>query len=108
MYFYYISGQWIINPEFRLGRFITLSDDYFTYDKCIFITLVASELLILSLDLVKNRVGVMSLEMRKSFIGQILVGLIEKTTDSKVMKAITKMVEDWVKTKVCIVTESQY
>jgi hypothetical protein len=34
--------------------------------------------------------------------------LNEKTTDSKVMKAITKMVEDWVKTKVCIVTESQY
>ncbi|XP_076072619.1 transformation/transcription domain-associated protein-like isoform X5 [Mytilus galloprovincialis] len=63
---------------------------------------VASELLILSLDLVKNRVGVMSLEMRKSFIGQILVGLIEKTTDSKVMKAITKMVEDWVKTKTAI------
>ena len=61
---------------------------------------VASELLILSLDLVKNRVVVMSIEMRKSFIGQILVGLIEKTPDSKVMKAITKMVEDWVKTKV--------
>ncbi|XP_041366452.1 transformation/transcription domain-associated protein-like [Gigantopelta aegis] len=60
---------------------------------------VASELLILSLDLVKNRVGVMSLEMRKSFIGQILVGLIEKTPDNKVMKAITKMVEDWVKIK---------
>ncbi|XP_065923524.1 transformation/transcription domain-associated protein isoform X7 [Magallana gigas] len=60
---------------------------------------MASELLILSLDLVKNRVGVMSLEMRKSFIGQILVGLIEKTSDPKVMKAITKMVEDWVKTK---------
>ena len=61
---------------------------------------MASELLILSLDLVKNRVVVMSIEMRKSFIGQILVGLIEKTPDSKVMKAITKMVEDWVKTKV--------
>jgi len=61
---------------------------------------VASELLIISLDLVKNRVVVMSMEMRKSFIGQILVGLIEKTPDSKVMKAITKMVEDWVKTKV--------
>ncbi|XP_052799623.1 transformation/transcription domain-associated protein-like isoform X2 [Mya arenaria] len=60
---------------------------------------VASELLIISLDLVKNRVVVMSIEMRKSFIGQILVGLIEKTPDSKVMKAITKMVEDWVKTK---------
>ena len=59
----------------------------------------ASELLILSLDLVKNRVGVLSIEMRKSFIGN-LVCLIEKTPDPKVMKAITKMVEDWVKTKV--------
>ena len=61
---------------------------------------VASELLILSLDLVKNRVGVMSPDMRKGFIGNILVALIDKTIDPKVMKAITKMVEDWVKTKV--------
>ena len=61
---------------------------------------IASELLILSLDLVKNRVGVMSPEMRKGFIGTILVGLIEKTPDAKVMKAVMKMVEDWVKTKV--------
>lgn len=52
---------------------------------------MTSELLILSLDLVKTRVVVMSLEMRKSFIGQILVGLIEKTPDIKVMKAITKV-----------------
>lgn len=42
----------------------------------------------------------MSMDMRKCFIGTILVGLIEKTTDPKVMKAITKMVEDWVKIKV--------
>ena len=61
---------------------------------------MASELLILSLDLVKNRVGVMSPDMRKGFIGNILVALIDKTQDPKVMKAITKMVEDWVKTKV--------
>ncbi|GAB6032800.1 hypothetical protein CHUAL_012003 [Chamberlinius hualienensis] len=60
---------------------------------------VASELLILSLDLVKNRVGVMGPDMRKTFIGTILVGLIEKTQDVKVMKAITKMVEEWVKQK---------
>ena len=63
---------------------------------------VATELLILGLDMVKNRVGVMSPDMRKGFIGTILVGLIEKTQDAKVMKAITKMVEDWVKTKVCV------
>lgn len=60
---------------------------------------MATELLILSLDLVKNRIGVMGQEMRKAFIQTILVGLIEKSTDPKVMKAITKMVEDWVKNK---------
>ncbi|KAJ9592433.1 hypothetical protein L9F63_015849, partial [Diploptera punctata] len=60
---------------------------------------VASELLILSLDLVKNRVVVMGAEMRKTFIGTILVGLIEKSTDIKIMKAITKMLEDWMKNK---------
>uniref|UniRef100_A0A146L0J1 Transformation/transcription domain-associated protein n=6 Tax=Lygus hesperus TaxID=30085 RepID=A0A146L0J1_LYGHE len=56
-----------------------------------------SDLLILSLDLVKNRVGVMQTETKKAFIGSILVGLIEKTTDSKVMKSICKMVEEWMK-----------
>lgn len=58
-----------------------------------------TELLILSLDLVKNRVGVMGQEMRKAFIGSILVGLIEKSPEVKVIKAVTKMVEDWVKSK---------
>ena len=82
-----------------------LASIYFFYISTMYIYLslnssVASELLILSLDLVKNRVGVMSIDMRKGFIGAILVGLIEKTSDSKVMKAITKMVEDWVRTKV--------
>lgn len=54
-------------------------------------TALTSELLILCLDLVKTRVVVMSVEMRKTFIGAILVGLIEKTPDIKVMKAITKV-----------------
>lgn len=45
---------------------------------------VALELLTLSLDLVKNRVVVMGVDMRKLFIGGILVGLIEKSTDVKV------------------------
>ena len=45
----------------------------------------ASELLILSLDLVKNRVAVMGQDMRKAFIGQLLVGLIEKSPDVKVV-----------------------
>ncbi|KAF0288488.1 Transformation/transcription domain-associated protein [Amphibalanus amphitrite] len=62
-------------------------------------TPVAVELLILALDLVKNRVGVMGLDMRKSFIGAILVNLIDKTSEVKVLKAITKMVDEWVKNK---------
>lgn len=60
---------------------------------------VATELLIISLELVKNRVGVMGGEMRKAFIGQVLVSLIEKSTDTKVIGAIVKMLEDWVKNR---------
>lgn len=60
---------------------------------------MTSELLILSLDLVKTRVVVMGVEMRKAFIGSILVTLIEKTQDIKVMKAITKMLEEWMRNK---------
>ncbi|KAK9754069.1 FAT domain [Popillia japonica] len=69
-------------------------------------SLITSELLILSLDLVKTRVVVMGVEMRKTFIGTILVGLIEKSTDIKVMKAINKMLEEWMKNK-NVITLSQ-
>ncbi|CAG9853589.1 unnamed protein product [Phyllotreta striolata] len=62
-------------------------------------TALTSELLILSLDLIKTRVVVLGVEMRKTFIGAILVGLIEKTQDIKVMKAITRMLEEWMKCK---------
>lgn len=55
--------------------------------------------LILSLDLVKTRIDAMGVDMRKTFIGAILVGLMEKTQDVKVMKAITKMLEEWMKCK---------
>lgn len=52
---------------------------------------VTSDLLIHSLELVKNRVGVMTVDTRKTFIGTILVGLIEKTQDIKVMKAVCRV-----------------
>ncbi|XP_058465654.1 transcription-associated protein 1 isoform X1 [Malaya genurostris] len=68
---------------------------------------IALELLVVSLDLVKNRVVVMSVEMRKMFIGGILVGLIEKSNDVKVIKAIVKMIEEWMKNKNTPVTVSQ-
>lgn len=68
---------------------------------------VALELLILALDLVKNRVVVMGVEIRKLFIGGILVGLIEKTLEVKVMKTIVKIIEDWMKNKNSNVTVTQ-
>ena len=60
---------------------------------------MATDLLIYSLDLVKNRIGMMVQETRKTFFSSILLSLIEKSPDVKILKAITKMVEDWVKNK---------
>lgn len=60
---------------------------------------VAVELLILSLELVKNRIVVMNMEIRRVFITQILGNLIEKSTEVKVIKSIIKMLEDWMKNK---------
>ena len=65
------------------------------------------ELLLLSLDLVKNRVVVMGVDLRKMFIGTILVGLIEKSTEPKVIKAIIKMIEEWMRNKNTPVTVLQ-
>uniref|UniRef100_W5MQE4 Transformation/transcription domain-associated protein n=1 Tax=Lepisosteus oculatus TaxID=7918 RepID=W5MQE4_LEPOC len=58
---------------------------------------VTSELVMLSLDLVKTRLAVMSMEMRKNFIQVILTSLIEKSPDAKILRAVVKIVEEWVK-----------
>ncbi|KAH8272038.1 hypothetical protein KR018_007399 [Drosophila ironensis] len=60
---------------------------------------LALELLVLSLELIKNRIFVMSVEIRKLFIGTILVSLIEKSSEVKVIKCVIKMLDDWIKTK---------
>jgi transformation/transcription domain-associated protein len=55
-----------------------------------------SELLIQSIDLIKYRIGVMSIEMRKIFINSILISLIEKSPDLRVVKYLIKLINDWV------------
>ncbi|XP_076856386.1 transformation/transcription domain-associated protein isoform X1 [Brachyhypopomus gauderio] len=60
-------------------------------------TAVTSELIMLSLDLVKTRLSVMIMEMRKNFIQVILTSLIEKSPDPKILRAVVKIVEEWVK-----------
>lgn len=39
----------------------------------------------------------MNMEMRKNFIQVILTSLIEKSPDPKVLRAVVKIVEEWVK-----------
>lgn len=63
----------------------------------------ASDMLILCLELIRGRLGVMSAEIRKLFF-IILTTLIEKSPDSKLLRAITKFVEDWIKTKMTQMT----
>ncbi|KAF3813899.1 hypothetical protein GH733_017931 [Mirounga leonina] len=52
------------------------------------------ELVMLSLELVKTRLAVMSMEMRKNFIQAILTSLIEKSPDAKILRAVVKIVEE--------------
>lgn len=61
------------------------------------LNVVTSELVMLSLDLVKTRLSVMNMEMRKNFIQVILTSLIEKSSDPKILRAVVKIVEEWVK-----------
>ena len=58
-----------------------------------------SELLIQFLDLIKYRIGVMSLEMRKLFINSILVTLIDKSIDLRLIRYLVKLIAEWIKYK---------
>jgi len=58
---------------------------------------LGTEILIVSLELVKNRLGAMPSDTRKMFIGTILVKLIECTREAKLLKGITKMLDEWVR-----------
>ena len=58
-----------------------------------------TELLIQMIDLIKYRVGVMSLEMRKMFINLILVTLLEKSVDLRLIRYIINLISDWIRYK---------
>ncbi|KAL5497639.1 hypothetical protein EMCRGX_G014148 [Ephydatia muelleri] len=59
---------------------------------------VVSELLQLCLEMMKSRVSIMQQETRKLFFN-ILTSLIEKSTDTKLLRSLTKIVEEWVTSK---------
>lgn len=58
-----------------------------------------TDLLISSLELAKSRLAAMHGDMRKVFL-TILTTLIEKSPESKLLKAMIKMVDEWVRTKI--------
>ena len=66
-----------------------------------------SELLQLGLDMCKTRISMMPQESRKAFIN-IMTTLIEKSSDSKLLRVITKIVEEWVKSKVYLMIVGVY
>ena len=58
-----------------------------------------TDLLINSLDLAKTRLAAMHGDMRKMFL-TILTSLIEKSPEAKLLKAMIKMVDEWVRAKI--------
>ncbi len=60
---------------------------------------MVSELLQWSVDMCKSRVTAMAQDARKAFIS-ILTSLVEKSPDPKLLKVLTKIVEEWIKSKV--------
>ena len=60
---------------------------------------ITSDLLIIALDLMKTRVCVLNTDMRKNFVNVVVLTLIEKSNDVKVLRAITRMLEEWIKAK---------
>ena len=57
-----------------------------------------SELLQLCLEMMRSRVSMMQQDTRKLFFN-ILTSLIEKSTDTKLLRSLTKIVEEWVTLK---------
>lgn len=58
---------------------------------------IAVEIICLGLELVRPRVIFMSTEMRRQFVQQVFIPLIEKTPDPKIMKSILRIIEDLIK-----------
>lgn len=60
---------------------------------------LTKEMLLQSLQLLKNHIKVMKPESRKSFLNSILVELIEKSNDPRIIKTIIQVLDSWFKMK---------
>jgi transformation/transcription domain-associated protein len=62
-------------------------------------TELTREMLMQSLHLLKTHIQLMSTEARKCFINSILVELIEKSNDPKIINSIIQLVANWIQLK---------
>lgn len=60
---------------------------------------LTKEMLLQSLQLLKNHINVMKVDIRKSFLSSILVELIEKSNDSRIIKTIIQVLDSWFRMK---------
>lgn len=60
---------------------------------------LTKEMLLQSLQILKNHIKVMNSTIRKSFLSSILVELIEKSNDPKIIKTIIQVLDNWFKMK---------
>lgn len=60
---------------------------------------LTKEMLMQSLHLLKKYISVMAFETRKNYINVVLVELIEKTNDPRVLRAIIQLLDNWFKMK---------
>lgn len=60
---------------------------------------LTKEMLLQSLQLLKNHIKVMNPDIRKSFINSIIVELIEKSNDPRIIKTIIQVMDSWFKMK---------
>ncbi|CAK8696388.1 unnamed protein product [Clavelina lepadiformis] len=58
---------------------------------------VLSELIVTSLGLVKHRLAIMTSETRRGFIYGVMVQIIEKSPDVKLLHAVISIMEEWLK-----------
>ena len=60
-----------------------------------------TDLIIICLETIKNRISDMIAEVRKPFVSTVLITLVEKFNDYRILKLILKMVDEWNKSKKC-------
>lgn len=60
---------------------------------------LTKEMLLQSLQLLKNHIKVMQPDIRKSFLNTIIVELIEKSNDPRIIKTIIQVIDSWFKMK---------